>query len=99
MSSNKITREELDHISKLARIELSDQEKTTFLPQLESILEYLDILNQVKTDNITPTYQVNDQKNVLRQDIVKESFSQKEALSTAPKTQDAYFVVPGTIKK
>ena len=99
MSSTKITKEELDHIAKLARINLTDQEKTTFLPQLESVLEYLDILNQVNTDNIQPTYQVNNQKNILRQDIVKDSFSQKEALSAASKTQEGYFVVPGTIKK
>lgn len=96
-SDKKITPSELDHIAKLARINLTDQEKTTFLPQLESVLEYLDILNQVKTNNVEPTFRVNDQKNVLREDVVKDSFDQKTALSTASKTQDGYFVVPGTI--
>jgi len=99
MSEPKISMAELEHIAKLARINLSESEKTTFLPQLESVLNYLDILNQVNTDNIEPTFRVNEQKNVLREDIVKDSLSQTEALSAAPKTQDGYFVVPGTIKK
>ncbi|MDD2482815.1 MAG: Asp-tRNA(Asn)/Glu-tRNA(Gln) amidotransferase subunit GatC [Candidatus Shapirobacteria bacterium] len=99
MSEPKISMADLEHIAKLARINLSESEKTTFLPQLESVLEYLDVLNQANVDNIEPTYRVNDQKNVLRNDEVVESFDQKTALSTAPKTQDGYFVVPGTIRK
>ncbi len=99
MSSQKISITDLDHIAKLARINLTESEKTTFLPQLESVLEYLDVLNQVNTDNIESTFRVNDQKNVLRDDLIKDSFDQKTALSSAKKTQDGYFVVPGTIKK
>jgi aspartyl-tRNA(Asn)/glutamyl-tRNA(Gln) amidotransferase subunit C len=99
MSEPKISMADLEHIAKLARINLSESEKTTFLPQLESVLEYLDVLNQANVDNVQPTYRVNDQKNVLRSDERAESFDQETALSTAPKTQDGYFVVPGTIKK
>ncbi len=98
-ASNKITPEELDHIAKLARIDLTDDEKKTYLPQLESVLEYLDILNKADTTNIKPTFRVNEQKNVFHQDEVKESFSQKDALSTATKTKDGYFEVVATIKK
>ena len=99
MSSQKISLTELDHIAKLARINLTDSEKETFLPQLESVLEYLDVLNQVDTSNVVPTYQVNQQSNVLRSDVVGESLSQEDALSTAHQTQDGYFVVTNTIKK
>jgi len=98
-SDQKITLSELDHIAKLARINLTESEKTIFLPQLESVLKYLDILNKVNTDNIEPTFRVNDQKNILRSDEPVESFDQKTALSSAPKTKDGYFVVPGTIRK
>lgn len=98
-SDKKITIEELDHIAKLARIKLTDQEKETFLPQLESVIEYLDILNKVDTSSVKPTYQVNHQQNVFRDDEIKDSLSQKEALKTAPKTKDGYFLVTGTIKK
>ncbi|MDD4027236.1 MAG: Asp-tRNA(Asn)/Glu-tRNA(Gln) amidotransferase subunit GatC [Candidatus Shapirobacteria bacterium] len=99
MSEPKISMVDLEHIAKLARINLTESEKTIFLPQLESVLEYLDVLNQVNTDNVEPTFRVNDQKNVLRDDLIKDSFDQKTALSSASKTQDGYFVVPGTIKK
>jgi len=99
MSSMKISPSDLDHIAKLARIELSQNEKEVFLPQLESILDYFDVLNKVNIDGVAPTYRVNEQNNVSRQDIIKESFSQKESLSTASKTKNGYFVVPGTIKK
>ncbi|MDD4785095.1 MAG: Asp-tRNA(Asn)/Glu-tRNA(Gln) amidotransferase subunit GatC [Candidatus Shapirobacteria bacterium] len=99
MSSSKISMLDLEHIAKLARINLFESEKITFLPQLESVLEYLDVLNQANVENIEPTFRVNDQKNVLRSDEIVDSFDQKTALSTAPKTQDGYFVVPGTIKK
>ena len=99
MPKPKISMADLEHIAKLARINLSESEKTIFLPQLESVLEYLDILNQANVDNVDPTYRVNDQKNILREDLIKDSFDQKTALSSAPKTQDGYFVVPGTIKK
>ena len=99
MSSQKISLTDLDHIAKLARINLTDSEKETFLPQLESVLEYLDVLNQVDTSNIEPTYQVNQKSNVLRSDIVADSLTQEESLSTAHQTQDGYFVVTNTIKK
>jgi len=99
MSSTKITPDELDHIAKLARIKLSDSEKKTFLPQLESILEYLDVLNKVDVSDIKPTYRVNHQQNVFHDDEPVESFSQVEALSAAKKTANGYFEVIGTIKK
>ena len=99
MADQKISLSDLDHIAKLARIKLTDSEKNTFLPQLESVLEYFDVLNKVDTSNIEPTYQVNLQSNVLRQDVVTDSLSSSEAISTANQTKDDYFVVTNTIKK
>lgn len=99
MSCQKLSISDLEHIAKLARIDLSESEKKTFLPQLESVLNYFDILKEVDTDNVAPTYQVNDTKNVFREDLVKDSLSSKEALSSASQTKDDYFVVPGTIIK
>lgn len=99
MSSSKLSISDLEHIAKLARIELTDQEKQTFLPQLDSVIGYLDILNQVNTDNIQPTYQVNDLSNVLRTDEVKESLPVELATGTAAKVKDNYFEVVATVKK
>jgi aspartyl-tRNA(Asn)/glutamyl-tRNA(Gln) amidotransferase subunit C len=99
MSASKLSISDLEHIAKLARIELTEDEKETFLPQLESVIEYLDILNEVDTDNIQPTYQVNNLSNVLRNDEIKKSLSVKSATSTAAKVKDNYFEVTATIKK
>jgi len=99
MSSQKISMAELEYIAKLARINLSESEKTTFLPQLESVIEYFDILNKVDTSNIEPTFRVNDQSNVFHSDEIKESLPVDLALSTATRTKDNYFVVTATIKK
>lgn len=99
MSSQKISMAELEHIAKLARINLSESEKNTFLPQLESVIEYFDILNNVDTLSLEPTFRVNEQSNVFHQDEIKESLSQSTALSTAAATKDGYFVVTNTIKK
>lgn len=96
-STNKITISELEHIAKLARIKLTEKEKEIFLPQLSSILDYFDILNKVNTDNIEPTYQVNGQKNIFREDKILPSLTQEEALFSTHKKQDGYFVVTATI--
>lgn len=99
MAEPKISMSDLEHIAKLARIELTDSEKNTFLPQLESVLEYFDILNKVDTTNVEPTYRVNKQSNVFHEDCIKESLPVAKALSTAPRTKDNYIVVTATIKK
>jgi aspartyl-tRNA(Asn)/glutamyl-tRNA(Gln) amidotransferase subunit C len=99
MSAQKISLTDLEHIAKLARISLTEDEKNTFLPQLESVLEYLDVLDRVDTTGIEPTYRVNEQSNVLREDIIGESLPQSVALSNAAGTKDGYFVVTNTIKK
>jgi len=98
MSATKINKDDLDHIAKLARINLTESEKASFLPQLESVIEYFDVLNKVNTNGIEPTFIVNDQSNVLRQDEINESLSVEDALSGAARTKDNYFVVTRTIK-
>ena len=98
MSATKINKEDLDHIAKLARIDLTESEKALFLPQLESVIEYFDVLNKVDIDGVEPTFRVNEQSNVLRVDEVKESLSVIDALSGAARTKDNYFIVTRTIK-
>jgi len=99
MSATKISPSDLDHIAKLARIELTDSEKKTFLPQLESVIEYLDILNQVNTDDVEPTYRVVDKSNVFHTDEISQSLPVQDAISGSSRTKDNYFVVTATIKK
>ena len=93
-----ITAKDVENVAKLARLELSDQEKTKFTEQLNSILEFADKLNELDTDNIEPTSHVLDIKNVVRKDVVTDSLPRAEALRNAPSQEDGYFKVPPIIE-
>lgn len=99
MSSKKITLAQLKHVAKLAKLKLTKEEENKYLSQLSSILDYFDILNKVDTTNIEPSFQITQLKNIFRQDKVKPSLDQSQALSTASKTKNNYFSVPLTIDK
>jgi len=90
---------DLKHIARLARLKLSLAERKTYQKQISSILNYIDQIKQIDTENIKPTFQVTDSKNITRPDQVQPSLSQQSALSTANLIQNGYIVVPQTIKK
>ena len=89
-----ITREDVEHISWLASIKISDEEKEKFVDQFNSILEYFHQLDEVDTEEIEPTYRVVDLANVFRDDVACKSLTQEEALKNAPKTENGYFKSP-----
>lgn len=95
----KINRSELEHVAHLARIRLTDEEIDRFLPQIETVLEYLDQLITKDTSNVKPSFQIIDSKNIFREDKIGKCLTQTEALSSAVRTDNGYFVVPATIKK
>lgn len=99
MPDTKITLTQLQHLAKLARIKLTSKEEAIYLPQIESILEYIEVLNQADTENVIPTYQITGLKNILRSDEVKPSLDSSSAISSAKKTSAGFIVVPNTIKK
>lgn len=96
--SSIITDDQLKHIAKLSRLSISDKE-SQIADQLAQATDYVQVLNELDTSKIIPTYQVNNKKNDLRDDTVGQSFSQNEALSQAPQSHDGYFVTSATIKK
>jgi aspartyl-tRNA(Asn)/glutamyl-tRNA(Gln) amidotransferase subunit C len=89
-----ITREDVEHISWLASIKISDEEKEKFVDQFNSILEYFHQLDEVDTEEIEPTYRVVDLANVFRDDVACKSLTHEEALKNAPKTENGYFKSP-----
>jgi aspartyl-tRNA(Asn)/glutamyl-tRNA(Gln) amidotransferase subunit C len=90
----RITKEEVEHVAKLARLDITAAEKDAFAQQLSAILSYVDQLKGVDTTDVEPTATVLDQTNVMRDDIVRASLTADEALGNAPESQDGYFVVP-----
>ena len=89
-----ITREDVEHISWLASIKISDEEKEKFVDQFNSILDYFHQLDEVDTEGIEPTYRVVDLANVFREDVACKSLTQEEALKNAPRRENGYFKSP-----
>lgn len=78
-----LTKDEVKHVAKLARLNLTDEELEKFTTQLESIFEHLDTLAEVNTEGIEETAQVNGLENVMRPDIVKKSLDREAFLKTS----------------
>ncbi len=89
-----IKREEIEHISWLARIALTEEEKDLFEKQLSSILEYFAILDEADTTSVEPTHHVIGITDVVRQDEPEVGLPQSEALRNAPKEEQGYFKSP-----
>ena len=94
-----ISHKEVEHVAKLARLDLTEPEKALFGEQLSQILTFVEQLQEVPTEGIPPTASVAEQKSVLREDIPHEGFSQEQALSNAPEASEGFFVVPKIIEK
>ena len=90
----KITRKEVEHVAKLARLELVEEEMQTYTEQLNSILEYATMLQGVDTEDIVPTAHAVPLKNVLREDEVEPSLDREKVLINAPKSENGFFKVP-----
>jgi aspartyl-tRNA(Asn)/glutamyl-tRNA(Gln) amidotransferase subunit C len=74
---------DVKHTAKLANLTLSEEEKKKFEKQLEETVIHIESLNKVSTNGIEPTSQVTGLENVLREDEVRPSLTQEEALSNA----------------
>ena len=90
----EITKQEVEHVAKLARLELSDQEKEIFTAQLSNILTYVEQLNELDTTGVEATSHVLDISNVMREDVPHESLSQEKALANAPDKAAGHYRVP-----
>jgi aspartyl-tRNA(Asn)/glutamyl-tRNA(Gln) amidotransferase subunit C len=88
-----LTTADVEHVARLARLGLTPDETERMREQLSSILEHIAVLQQLDTDQIPPTAQVNDLRNVLRDDIVQPSLSQDAVLRNAPQHRDGFFEV------
>ena len=93
----KITGQEVRHVAQLARLELSEAEEQRMTGQINSILEYMDKLNELDTHDVPPTTHAIQLQNVFRPDLVQRSLERAESLANAPGTDGVNFVVPKVI--
>ncbi len=78
----------------LARLGLSDEEKETLRDQLSSVLDHINTLQEVDTDDIPPTAQVIELQNILRDDeVVEPSLAVEDVLKNAPRSEDDFIKV------
>ena len=89
-----IDREQVLHVAKLARLELSDEEVATMAAELSGILEHVDRISKLDLAGVEPTTHVVALENVLRADVPRSSLDRDEALASAPDPSGGAFRVP-----
>jgi aspartyl-tRNA(Asn)/glutamyl-tRNA(Gln) amidotransferase subunit C len=97
----KVTEKEVVHVADLANLELTGQERTRLAKDLNSILEYIDRLNELDTSNVPPMAQAvaGGAADALRADELHPSLPREAALENAPDTDGVFFRVPKVIEK
>jgi len=96
----ELSKETIEHLSKLALLELSEEEKEKLSKQLGDILDYFKKLNDLDTSNVDPTtHPIEGLSNVFREDEPWESLSNEEATKNTKYKQDGYFKAPRILKK
>ena len=94
----KLSREEVLHIARLARLGLTESEVDRLSEQLSNILENFEVLQQVNTTGVPPTAQPNTLQNVLKEDETKPSLPQNEVLANAPQRDGDFFRVRAVLE-
>lgn len=88
-----LTREQVEHVARLARLRLPPEEIEQMQAELSRILEYFTMLAEADVSSVPPTAQVTDLLNVMRDDVVNPSLPREEVLANAPDQQDGMFRV------
>lgn len=107
----KVSEQDVTYVADLANLELTDQERQRMLRDLNSILEYIDHLNELDTTNVPPMAQIADKLSYAekpgsekftytwREDVPAPCLPHKEAMQNAPVTDGEFFKVPKVIEK
>lgn len=89
---------DITHVAKLANLTLTGEEEKLFSKQLTSVLEHIEKLQTIDTTGVTPTSQVTGLENIVREDEVRPSLSQDQALSGTTATHKELFAVKGVFE-
>lgn len=93
-----ITMQEIEHLAKLSKLSLSEEEKTRLVGEMQDILAFADKLSTLDTEAAEPTMFAAEGQNVFREDEIRPSLSPEEILKNAPKADMGCFVVPKTVE-
>jgi len=95
--AKKIDVKTVDEIAHLARLEFNDEAKQGIITDMNRMLDFVEKLNELNTDNIEPLIYMTQEQNVLREDVAEVTLTQKEALKNAPQKDTDYFKAPKVI--
>ena len=96
----EFSKETIDYLSKLALLDLTEEEKVKLSKQLSDIISYFKKLNDLDTSDVNPTtHAIEGLKNVFREDIPWKSLSKEDALRNAQHKKDGYFKAPRILKE
>ena len=90
----KLTKDAIEHIAELARLDFIENEKEELAFEMEKIISHFDKLDEVDTSYVKATEHVIPLKNVFREDEVESSFNREEMLKNAPEKEGGCFKVP-----
>ncbi|MBU5354594.1 Asp-tRNA(Asn)/Glu-tRNA(Gln) amidotransferase subunit GatC [Paenibacillus silvae] len=93
-----ISNNDVQHVARLARLNLTAEEEQTLTGQLNAILKYAEKLNELDTEHIEPTTHVLHVSNVMREDETKESLAIEQVMHNAPEEEDGQFKVPAVME-
>ncbi|WP_221394760.1 Asp-tRNA(Asn)/Glu-tRNA(Gln) amidotransferase subunit GatC [Dyadobacter sp. NIV53] len=94
----KIDKESLKKIAHLARLEIKPEEEESLLSSMDSVLSWMEQLNEINTEGVEPLTHIMDEANIWREDINKNTLTRAEALANAPSKNDTYIMVPKVIE-
>lgn len=95
MDGNKI---DVRYVAELARLDLSEEERTVFQGQLENIVKYVEKISSVNVDDVPPTMHGREIVNALREDTVRPSMDRELALANAPRRTEDEFYLPKIVE-
>lgn len=95
---HEITPDVVKHVALLSRLELAEGEAETYAADLDRILHYVEKLGELDTTNVPPTSHSFKLQNVFREDAVRPSLTNEEALANAPDSEDECFKVPAVLQ-
>ena len=93
----QIDKKTVDELAQLARLDFKDEAKEEIINDLNKILDFVDKLNELDTENMEPLIYMSEETNRWREDEVKQTVTQDEGLKNAPKHDSDYFKSPKVI--
>lgn len=94
----KITKEQVEHVAKLARLNLTEEEKDLMTRDLAAIIDFADQINALAIEDVKPTDHIIPINNVFREDRVQPSMDREKLLANAPNQENGCFSVPKVVE-